>query len=170
MKSTSDNGPVRVNGAQVPYSEFMRTSNGGKRLAGSVWFVHTLHLMAAQTINFPCMRHGIFKVLVIHCTSPSPYPRFLGFTRPLPQVPGLHPALTPGSWASPGPHPRFPGFTRPLPQVPGLHPALTPGSRASPGHYVPNMAMSTPGSREGIWCSTGRMWSSTMCLSRMSSI
>ena len=35
---------------------------------------------------------------------------------------------------------------------------------------LPNIPMSTPGSREGICSRMGRMWSRTMCLSRMSSI
>jgi len=35
---------------------------------------------------------------------------------------------------------------------------------------LPNIPMSTPGSREGICSRMGRMWSRTMCLSRMSKI
>ena len=49
---------IRIH-TKTMYSEFTRTLNGGKRLVRSVWFVHALHLMAARTINFPCMRHGI---------------------------------------------------------------------------------------------------------------
>ena len=35
---------------------------------------------------------------------------------------------------------------------------------------LPNIPMSTPASREGICSRMGRMWSRTMCLSRMSNI
>ena len=36
--------------------------------------------------------------------------------------------------------------------------------------HVPSMAMSTPGSRDGICSMMGRMWSTTMCLSKESII